>query len=99
MRGGESMENLVGWELDLNVTFCSGKHVAEAQISHAIKQGAKADCISSGRSLLVKETGFNARGKPRGNSGGIETKVIGTASLKQRGEGEAGFPSGRASSA
>lgn len=99
MRGSEGVKNLVGRELDLNVTFGSRKHVAEAQISHAIEQGAKAEGIGPGRSLFVEETGFHAGGKPRGNGGRVEAEIIGATSLKQGGEGEAGFTSSGASSA
>jgi hypothetical protein len=90
----EGVEDLIGGELDLNVSLGSGKHVAEAQIRYAIEQGAKAECIRTCGSLLMEEAGFDAGGKPSGHAGGIEAKVICTVSLEQGGEGEAGFASG-----
>ena len=91
------MKDLVGGELDLNVSFCGGEHVAEAQIRHAIEQSAKAECIGTRGSLFMEKAGFDAGRKPSGHAGGIEPKVIRTASLQQCGESEACFASGSAS--
>lgn len=48
------MKYLVGGELDLNVSFGSGEHVAEAQICHAIEQSTKAECIGTLGSLFME---------------------------------------------
>ena len=96
MGGGEGVEDLVGGELDLNVSFCGREHVAEAQIRHAIEQSAKTECIDTRGSLLMEDAGFDTGGKPSRYAGWIESQVIRTASLEQRGESEAGFASGSA---
>ena len=85
------MENLVGGQIDLKLSFGSGEHVSEAQICHAVEQGAEIDDVASRGGLLLEDTGVDRGRQPGGHHGRIEAKVLGTAALQQRGEGEFGF--------
>lgn len=67
--------------MDLKIAFCPGEHVAEAEVRHAIEQGAEAEGVGSSGGLLMKQAGINAGGEPGGDHAGVKAQIIGAASL------------------
>jgi hypothetical protein len=80
------MKHLVLWQLDPEITLCSGESVAEAEVGNTVNENTEFQDNVAGGNLLVQGAGLNAGGDPRRQGGRIETEFFNTVTAQHRSE-------------